>query len=171
MKKEEAWLQQAVSAKVNIIPVRRRPMVCSTVLRLKNEAMEEKLNTAEQISLWSEMKFFTLPPQYHSLGWMTQNNRAERRALCSVQAKGKYHHCWKLLQWILKARGALSAGDFPTISATWRRTVSFNSPKASNKSKVLETVGHLNKFSDLEILPDLEKGMFDSAWLRKVLFF
>lgn len=35
---------------------------------LKNEGLEEKLNTAERISPWSEMKFFTLPPQYRSLG-------------------------------------------------------------------------------------------------------
>lgn len=59
MKKEEAPLQQAVIAKGQCFSMEPQTG-CST--GLQNEAMQEKLNTAKWISLWSEMNFFTLPP-------------------------------------------------------------------------------------------------------------
>lgn len=130
--------------------------------------MEEKLNTAERISPWSEMKFFTLPPQYHSLGWMTQNNRAEWRALRSVQGEGKYLYCWKQLQRILKARGALSASHSPTISATFHRTMTEMHQSLKQRQSAWD--GGSTKSSDLEILPDFKDFFYFHFFLHLVWF-
>lgn len=90
---------------------------------------------------------------------MTQNNRAEWRALRSVQGEGKYLRCLKAAAADLKGKRRLERRSFFHRFSGVTHNCDSNTPNVSNKGKVHELMGHLDNCSDLHILPDSQLAL------------